>query len=107
VESNDLENDGGELGYENGIKYVYCDDPWKQKHFTYDPKSQEFVEVLKPNLVWNQSPTMIQLFDLFWSFNILQDIVNKTNQYTILRISDDGIEGGNSWILFTVSEFKA
>jgi hypothetical protein len=43
VESSDLESDGGDFKNENGIKYVYRDNMWKQEHFTYDPKLQEFV----------------------------------------------------------------
>jgi hypothetical protein len=79
VECSEVESDGEDLGNKIGIKYVHCDIIWKQEHFTHDPKPQDFIEVSKPNFVWNHFPTMMQLFDLFGSFNILQDIVNETN----------------------------
>jgi hypothetical protein len=65
VESNDVENDGGNLGNRSSIKHVYRDNTWKYEHFMYNPKLQDFVRVSKPNLGWNQFPTMMQLFDLF------------------------------------------
>jgi hypothetical protein len=34
----DVESEGGDLDNGGGIKYVYCDEIWKQEHFTYDPK---------------------------------------------------------------------
>jgi hypothetical protein len=100
-------NDGGDLGDETGIKHVYRDDIWKLEHFTYDPKPHDFVGQLGPNIFWNQFPTMMQLFVLFWLFNILRDIVNETNQHTTSRTSDGVIPGGDHWVLLIVAEFKA
>jgi hypothetical protein len=85
---------------------VYWDDTWKHEHFTYDPKLHDFVGELGPNVFWNQFPTMMQLFGLFWSFSILRDIVNETNQYATSHTSEGVIPGGDYWVLFTVSEFK-
>jgi hypothetical protein len=52
-------------------------------------------------------PTIMQLFELFWSFNILQDIVNETNWYATSCNGDGILQGGAGWQLFTVAEFKA
>ena len=71
VKWSDVESNDGDLGDGIGIKYVYQDDTWNQKHFTYDPKLYDFVEQSRPNVFWNQFRTMMQLFGLFWSFNIL------------------------------------
>jgi hypothetical protein len=53
------ESDGGDFDNGGGIKYTYRDDTWKQDHFTYDPKPQDFIEVLEPIREWNQMPTMM------------------------------------------------
>jgi hypothetical protein len=79
---------------------------WNQEHFTYDPKPQAFVGVFEATFTWNQVPTMMQLFHLFWSFNILQDIVNETNWDATSRTSNE-LPSGDTWIIFTEVEFKA
>jgi hypothetical protein len=50
---------------------------------------------------------MMQLFHLFWPFNILLDIVNETNRYATSCTSDGELLGGDTWVAFTVAEFKA
>jgi hypothetical protein len=65
LESNNAKSDGVDFRNQNGIKHIYCDGTWKQEHFIYDPKPQEFVGVSKPNVVWNQFPIMMLLFHLF------------------------------------------
>jgi hypothetical protein len=50
---------------------------------------------------------MMQLFELFWSFNILHDIVNQTIWYATSYNGDGILLGGAGWQLFTVAEFKA
>ena len=50
---------------------------------------------------------MMQLFHLFWFFNILRKIINKTNCYATLRTSKGGIPRDVAWNLFTEVEFKA
>ena len=107
VKYNNVESDSGDLGDGTGIKHLYWDDIWNQEHFTYDLKPHSFVEASGPNVFWNKFPTMMQLFGLFWSFNILQDIVNETDWYATSYISNGVIPGGDHWILFTVAEFKA
>jgi hypothetical protein len=101
------ESDGGDFDNGGGIKYTYRDDTWKQDHFTYDPKPRHFIGVSGPTRWWNQMPTMMQLFELFWSFTILQDIVNETNRYATSRNGDGILPGGAGWQLLTVAEFKA
>jgi hypothetical protein len=103
----DMENEGGDLDNGGGIKYVYHDETWKQEHFIYDPKLQEFIGISEPTTRWNQFSTMLQLFELFWSFHILWDIVNKTNRYATSRNKDGVIPGDADWELFTIAEFKA
>jgi hypothetical protein len=103
----DDESDGGDFDNGSGIKYTYRDDTWKQDNFTYDLKPQDFIGVSEPTRRWNQMPTMMQLFELFWSFNILQDIVNETNWYAPSRNGDGILPGGAGWQLFTMAAFKA
>jgi hypothetical protein len=50
---------------------------------------------------------MIQLFELFWSFNILREIVNETNWYATSRTSDGELPRSASWELFKIAELKA
>jgi hypothetical protein len=47
----DVESDGGNLKNGGGIKYVYRDNTWKQEHFTYDMKPQDFIGVSEPTKV--------------------------------------------------------
>ena len=103
---NEIESDGGNFNNGGGIKYTYRDDTWKQDHFTYDPKPRDFIGVSEPTRWWNQMPTMMQLFELFWSFNSLRDIVNETNRYATSRNGDGILPWGAGWQLFTVVEFK-
>ena len=59
VECSDYESNGGDLRNGTGIKHVYKDDTWNQEHFTYDPKSHDFIGVSRPNIFWNQFLTMM------------------------------------------------
>jgi hypothetical protein len=72
IKCSDYESDCGDLRNGSNIKHIYRDDMWNQEHFIYDPKSHDFVGVSKPNVFWNQFPTMMKLFDLFWFFQYLK-----------------------------------
>ena len=43
---------------------------------------------------------MMQLFELYWSFHILRNIVNETNWYIILCTNNGELPRGISWKLF-------
>jgi hypothetical protein len=90
------ESDGGDFDNGGGIKYTYRDDMWKQDHFIYNPKPRDFIGMSEPTRRWNQLPTMMQLFEFFWSFNILRDIVNETNRYATSRNGDGILPGAAS-----------
>ena len=89
-----------EVGIAGGVKYDYCDETWNQVNFTYDLKPYDFDGVFEPIYRWNQSSMMMQLFHLFWSCNILRDIVNETNWYATTRTSDGNLLGGDMWVVF-------
>jgi hypothetical protein len=58
--------------------------------------------------MWNLFSTMMQLFYLFWSFYILRDIVNETNQYATTPTSKSILPGGGDTLDFRiVAEIKA
>jgi hypothetical protein len=49
----------------------------------------------------------MQLFCLFWSFNILQDIMNETNRYAISHIFIYGSEIQNLAYYMAIYEHEA
>jgi hypothetical protein len=103
----DDDNEGGEMGDPNGVKFLYRDSTWKKTHFTYDPKPQEFIGTSRANIFWRSFPTMLQLFEVFWTHYILRDIVRETNRYATVVDNDGNSMGGAGWVDFTVPELKA
>jgi hypothetical protein len=95
--------------FNDGESEGYRDETWNQEQFTYDPKPQEFLEVLEPTFMWNQFPIIMQLFHLFWSFNILWDLSMKpiAMLHHMIHASEGIISRGDTWELFTIAEFKA
>ena len=65
------------------MKHVYRDETWSQSFFTYDPKPQEFIGRRDTMQFFYHIPTILQLFEFFWPFNLLRKIVIETNQYAI------------------------
>jgi hypothetical protein len=51
------------------------------KTFTYDPKPREFLGRRGTEKFFAHMPIILQLFELFWPFNLLHKIVIETNQY--------------------------
>jgi hypothetical protein len=49
----------------------------------------------------------MQLFYLFWPFNILQNIINEISCYTITGDGEGEFKGGWAWTTLIVLEFKA
>lgn len=48
--SKDKNEDSGDMGNLNSIKYVYRDATWDQDNFTYDPRPQELGGVLETKI---------------------------------------------------------
>jgi hypothetical protein len=65
----------------NGVKHVYKDETWSQNFFTYDPKPKEFTGRSCTSRVFPHLPSILQLWELFWPFNLLRKIVVETNRY--------------------------
>jgi hypothetical protein len=63
------------------LKHAYRDETWSQKCFTYDPKPREFLGRKGTQKFFECMPTILQLFELFWPFNLLCKIVMETNRY--------------------------
>ena len=91
------EGDGEALGAEgdtNTIKYMYRDATWNKTHSFYDPEPMPFTGSLGSNFFWNHMPTMMQLFEIFWPFNVLERIVSETNHYATKRDVNGKTMGG-------------
>ena len=89
------------------MKYLYCDETWSKNHFTYDPQPMEFHAVALSSIFWRAFPTMLQLFGMFWTHNILRDIVRETNRYAIEVDGDGNCMGGEEWQEFTEKKTRA
>ena len=78
IENIDDEGDEG-IGDWNSVKFLYCNSTWNHEHFTYELKPMEFMEVSVPKVIWYQFFTFLQLFKLFWPYNLCCRIVYETN----------------------------
>ena len=67
----------------NGIKFLYRDDTWTQNSCTYDPPMLEFVGRRRNTRFFENFPTILTMWNLFWPQTVLQDIVGETNRYAI------------------------
>jgi hypothetical protein len=56
---------------------------------------------------WNTVPTMLQLFEIFWPYNILRDIVVETNRYAMEDLGGGKTYGGVDWEPLTIPSLKA
>jgi hypothetical protein len=63
------------------------------KGLLYDPKPKDFIGRRGTVQFFNQLPTMLQLFELFWPFTTLRRIVEETNCYATVVID----AFGNTW----------
>jgi hypothetical protein len=92
---------------ETSLKYLFRDSIWKDDHVTYDPEPREFTGARGNNFFWNTVPTILQLFEIFWLYNILQDIVIETNRYATEDLRGGKTYGGVDWEPLTVPGLKA
>jgi hypothetical protein len=91
-EEEDDANTGNERS--EASKHAYRDETWSQKCFTYDPKPQAFVRRRGTQQFFHYMPTILQLFELFWPFNLLWKIVIETNHYAMKLLELKEIQGG-------------
>jgi hypothetical protein len=92
----------------HGLKHAYHDETWTQQNFMYVPKPKEFIGRRGTMQFFEHVPTILQLFELFWPFNLMQKIVMETNRYATKRIDAKGnTRGGPKWEILTVAGFKA
>jgi hypothetical protein len=70
----------------NGFRHKYRDETWSQKCFTYDPKPQEFLGRRETMQFFHHLPSILQLFELFWPYTLMQKIVMETNRYATERL---------------------
>jgi hypothetical protein len=90
------------------LKHAYRDETWSHKSFTYDPKPREFIGRRGTMQFFERLPTILQLFEFFWPFNLLQKIVTETNRYAIEPLDVHGnTRGGPKWVNFTIPELRA
>jgi hypothetical protein len=92
----------------NAVKYMYRDETWSQKFFTYDPKRIDFVGSRGTTQDFDKVPSVASLFDLFWPVTLLLKIVIETNRYASHPLDAIGntMEGRN-WVPITIPELKA
>jgi hypothetical protein len=85
----------GDVGSES-VKHAYRDETWTQNSFTYDPKPQQFIGRRYTAQFFEHIPTILQLFEFFWPFNLLRKIVNETSRYATEPIDAQGNTRGGS-----------
>jgi hypothetical protein len=72
------------------------------------PSENDHVTTLGTAQFFEHIPTILQLFEFFWPFNLLRKIVNETNRYATEPIDARGnTRGGRKWEMLTVASFKA
>jgi hypothetical protein len=92
----------------NAVKYMYRDETWSQKFFTYDPKRIDFVGSRGTTQDFEEVPSVASLFDLFWPVMLLLKIVIETNRYASHPLDAMGnTMGGRNWVPITIPELKA
>jgi hypothetical protein len=92
----------------NAVKYMYRDETWSHKFFTYDPKRIDFVGSSGTTKDFQQVPSVASLFDLFWQVTMLLKIVIETNRYASHPLDVIGnTMGGRNWVPITIPKLKA
>jgi hypothetical protein len=92
---------------EEGVRWDFRDETWNTCGFEYEPQPRPFLGTRGPIEYNHRLPTSMQLFNLFWPWTILRDIVNETNRYAR---QDDGAGGtmeGRRWEQLTMAGLKA
>jgi hypothetical protein len=105
--SSGKEYDEADIEDPNSIKNLYCDCIWNKTNFTYDSTPQDFIGISTITMSWRSFPTMLQLFDLFWTHHILRDTVKETNQYAANFDENGNTMGGLDWKDLTIPRLKA
>lgn len=102
----DEENDDdiGDIEDHESIKYIYREESWNQHSYTYCPKPIDFIGAPSSNIFWQYFPTFMQLFEVFWPFNVLRDIVTKTNRYATVLDVHENTKRGPAWTTCLVKE---
>jgi hypothetical protein len=103
------EDNGGTMNVESdALKHAYKDETWFLKCFFYNPKLWEFIGRRGIMQFFEWFPTILQLFEFFWPFNLLCKIVMETNCYATEPLDAQGnTSGGPKWETFTILELKA
>jgi hypothetical protein len=78
------------------LKHAYRDETWSQRSFTYDPKPREFLGRRGTQKFFAHMPTLLQLFELFWPFNLLRKIFIETNRYATEPLNAQGSTRGGA-----------
>jgi hypothetical protein len=96
LEDNDLEDffassksDTGHSEYKsNNVgnvedgRFAYSSSTWSKTHAMYDPISTPFAEpTMDLTGKYNEIPSYVWFFEIFWTFNMLRDICVETNLY--------------------------
>ena len=92
----------GDVGSEL-VKHAYKDETWIQNSFTYDPKPQQIIGKMDTAQFFEHIPIILQLFELFWPFNLLRKIVNETNRYHVESLCLRKTRG--SWLQLEMVQF--
>jgi Transposase IS4 len=71
---------------------------------TYDPKRIELIGALSSNVFWRDFPTFLQLFQVFWTLNVVRDIMTEINRYATSVDANANTKGGPSWTACLVKE---
>jgi hypothetical protein len=92
----------------NGMRHLYRDETWLQKHFTYSPKPMDFIGRRGTTQYFHHVPSPLHLFQLFWTDVMLNKIIDETNRYATQPLDALGnTMGGKNWVNLTVPKLKA
>ena len=107
--SDEDDPDVGSMEEQTRIKWEFRDQTWKNPNFEYNPKPRVFHgNRMEPSRNYHVFRTFLTLFELFWTPQILQDIVQETNRYAMLRRDEQGnTRGGPNWGPLIVAGLKA
>ena len=92
---------------ETSVKYLFHDSTWKKDHVKYDLEPSEFTRVHGNIYFWNKVSTMLQLFEIFWPYNVLRDIFIEANCYDTEDLGGGKTYGGVDWEPLTIPGLKA
>ena len=89
-------------------RFLFRDETWSHRHFTYDPPPVQFQGFRRTSTIYDELPTLLQLWKFFWPSTCMRTIVWETNSYaeTIVDAFSHTM-GGLYWVPLIVAGLRA